>query len=269
MKVTLNNGIDMPIIGLGTVGLKGKSGENSILTAIELGYRMIDTAQMYENENEVGNAILQSRINRKELFIITKVNKLSNSYEKTKFSIEKSLEDLKSDYIDLFLIHEPYDESIEMYQALYDSYKNKKIRAIGISNFNQRRLEQFLKKCEIIPALNQIESHIFYPQLDLKNYLETKGIQTQVWAPLAGGNKNIEKEETLKKIGKKYNKTPNQVALRYLIQNNISVVPKSSNKEHLKHNINIFDFELDIDDLENIKILDSGKTLYEWTNNWK
>ena len=269
MKVTLNNGVDMPVIGLGTVGLQGKDGEKSILTAIELGYRMIDTAQMYGNEKEVGNAILQSGINREELFITTKIHSPSNSYEKAKIAIEKSLENLKLDYIDLFLVHEPYSQSLEMYRALTEAYRDKKIRAIGISNFNQRRLDEFLKTCEVIPAVNQIESHVFYPQLNLKEYLKTKGIQTQAWAPLVGGNKSVEKQEILKKIGKKYNKTPSQVALRYLIQNEIIVIPKSSKKEHLKQNINIFDFELSIEDLESIKSLDSGKTLYEWTNHWQ
>lgn len=268
MELTLNNGINIPIIGLGTVGLKGKLGEEAILTSIELGYRMIDTAQMYGNENEVGNAILKSGINRKEFFVITKICKTSNSYEKSKIAVETSLKNLKLDYIDLVLIHEPYNESLEMYKALVDAYKERKIRALGVSNFNQRHLKLFLNKCEIMPAINQIESHVFYPQLELKNYLESKGIKTQAWAPLAGGKKSINNEEVLKKIGEKYNKTPSQIALRYLIQNNIIVIPKSSNKERLKNNIDLFDFNLNIQDLKEIEKLNNGQTLYEWTNNF-
>lgn len=229
---------------------------------------MIDTAQMYGNEKEVGNAILKCGLKRSELFIITKLNSLSNSYNKAKTAINKSLESLQLNYIDLFLIHEPYNEALEMYEALIEEYKAGKIRAIGISNFNKRRLDLFLKNCEITPTINQIESHIFHQQLELKEYLEKNNIKTQSWGSFTSGNIDISSQTILKEIGSKYDKTPNQIALKYLVQNEIIVIPKSSKKEHMAQNINIFDFELSSEDLEMIKKLDTGKTLYQWTNTW-
>lgn len=266
---TLNNEIKMPAIGFGTVGLKGEEGINVILSAISAGYRMIDTARMYGNEAEVGEAVRKCGINRSELFITTKLNGVCNSYSKAKNAIDDSLKKLGLDYVDLFLIHEPYPESVEMYRALEEAYKAGKTRAIGVSSFNERKLKPILENCSVIPAVNQIESHVYYPELELKAYLKSKNIQTEAWAPFGGGSVNISEEPVLVKIGEKYGKTANQVALRFLIQNEIAAIPKSKNPQRIKQNLEIFDFNLTDEDLLEIKKLDRKETLYDWMKDWE
>ncbi|MDO4536158.1 MAG: aldo/keto reductase [Clostridium perfringens] len=268
-KIVLNNGVEMPYIGLGTVGIKGETGVELIKTAIDIGYRMIDTAHMYGNEKEVGEAIRKSQIPRKELFITTKLNSQFASYEKAKEGIELSLKNMKLDYIDLYLIHEPYNEALEMYQAMSEYYERGIIRAIGISNYSKRKYDAFIKNCGIIPAINQIESHVFYPQLELAEHMKKHGTKTEAWAPLAGGNGRIRDEATLIDISKKYGKTPYQIALKYIVENGISIIPKSHNVERVKSNFDIFDFNLSIDDMNRIKNLDGKETLYGWMKNWE
>ena len=260
--IKLNNSIEMPILGLGTYTLQGSECEKIISAAIETGYRLIDAAQMYGNEKSIGNAI--KHFNRNNLFITTKLYSPSTSYKKAKADIEKSLNNLQTNYIDLLFIHEPYKESVEMYQAMKEAYSAGKIRAIGISNFNKQQYLDFIKSCEIIPVLNQVECHIFYRQKALQDVLEQNGTYMQAWSPFACGKNNFFKNPVLIKIAEKYSKTPAQTALKYLIQSGISVIPKSSDEKRLKENFDVFNFTLDENDIKQIDALDNDKTLFGW-----
>lgn len=262
--LTLNNGMKMPMVGFGTWDVRGKEGESIILDAIETGYRLLDTAQMYDNEKMVGNAIKESNINRKELFITTKLHRPNSSYMKAKMGIEKSLNELQLDYIDMILIHEPYAESFHMYKALKEALEEGKVKAIGISNFNKKHYEEFISSCGVIPVINQVESHVYFPQLKLQKEMESRGTHMQAWSPFTQGKKNIFAEEILNSIGANHGKTSAQIALKYLVQNNISVVPKSSNKNRMKDNLDIFDFELTYDEMKDIEGLNTGKSLFGW-----
>lgn len=259
--LTLNNGIKMPQIGLGIYDLNE---EKAILDAIDLGYRLFDTAQMYKNETLLGNAIKKSNIPREEFFITTKLYYPSKSYELSKKAIDKSLESLQLDYIDLMLIHEPYKESLEMYKALEEAYKEGKIKAIGISNFNEELYLDFIKKCNIIPAINQVEAHVFYIKKNLQKIMKEKGTLLEAWSPLCAGKHDIFNNEVLISIGKKYDKTPAQIALKYLLSRNIVIIPKSSHKDRLLENISLFDFELTNEDIEKIETLNENKSLFGW-----
>lgn len=230
--LTLNNGVQMPIVGFGTWGVCGKTGKHSILEALEAGYRLIDTAQMYHNEE--------------------------------KADIEKSLNNLQTNYIDLLLIHEPYQNALEMYEAFKEAYQDGKLRAIGISNFDAKKYESFIRSCGIIPTVNQVESHVYYPQFKLKNQLNAHGTQMQSWASFTEGRRNIFAEPILLQIGAKYGKTSAQVALRYLIQNGIAVIPKSVHRERMKQNLDIFDFELTTADRKQIDRLNGNRSLFGW-----
>lgn len=262
--ITLNNDVKMPILGFGTARLEGDECEKSVLTALELGYRLIDTAQMYKNESEVGKAIKKSGVSREELFITTKICRPNNSYDATKSAIEVSLKELQLDYIDLLLIHEPYEESQEMYLAMKEAYNKGLIRAIGISNFNTKLYSEFIEHCGIIPAVNQVEQHVFFQQNELNELMSLKGTHLQAWSPFAKGKNDFFENKVLASIGEKYNKTVPQVALRFLVQMNISVIPKSSNRNRMIENMKIFDFELTDDDMNRIKALNEGKTLFGW-----
>ena len=217
---------------------------------------------MYDNEKYVGNAI--KHYNRKDLFLTTKLYSPSTSYERAKSHIEKSLNNLQTDYIDLLLIHEPYIQSLEMYKAMTEGVNEGKIRAIGISNFNKNQYLNFIKSCSIIPAINQVECHVFYRQEGLQKLLDENGTHMQAWSPFACAKNNFFNNPLLKEIGEKYGKTTGQVGLKYLVQTGVSVIPKSSKTERLKENINIFDFNLTNEDIEKIKLLDNGKTLFGW-----
>ena len=266
--LTLNNGIQMPLLGLGTWDLRGKECINTVCIAIENGYRLIDTAQMYDNEKEVGKGIIKSGILRDELFITTKIYGKSNSYQKVKKAIEESLKNLQTDYIDLLLLHEPYQQEEEMYHALEEAYHNGKVKAIGVSNYDEKRMIKFIKQCHIIPAVNQVECHIYYQKYQFQKSLEKQDIKMQAWAPLAQAKENIDQEPILLEIAKKYNKTAAQVALRFLVQRGISIVPKSRRKEKLLENIDIFDFELTNEEMKQIQKLDRNDTLFQWTKNF-
>jgi len=262
--ITLNNNVKMPILGFGTARLEGKECEESVLNALELGYRLIDTAQMYKNEADVGNAIKKSGIPRNELFITTKICRPNTSYEATKSAIEFSLKELQLDYIDLLLIHEPYKESKEMYRAMKEAYDKGLLKAIGISNFNTNLYSEFIHDCGIIPAVNQVEQHVFFQQNEFNKLLTLHGTHMQAWSPFAKGKNEFFENKVLTSIGEKYNKTVAQVGLRFLIQMGISVIPKSSNRNRMNENMDIFDFELSSDDMNKIKSLDEGKTLFGW-----
>lgn len=262
--ITLNNGIKMPIIGFGTWDLRENECEKATLEALKIGYRLIDTAQMYQNEKEVGNAIRKSGIPRKEIFVTTKIYRPDTTYEKVKKAIDKSLQELQLDYIDLLLIHEPYSTSLEMYQAMAEAYQDGKIKAIGISNFNSSFYKKFIKKCGIIPAVNQVECHVFFRREELQETMKKHKTIMQAWSPLAAGKEGIFTNDILVKIGEKYHKTAAQISLRYLLQNEIVVIPKSSHKERMKENLDILNFKLEDDDMKRIRKLDKNKSLFDW-----
>ena len=262
--LTLNNGVQLPMVGFGTWDVRGEAGKNAILTALELGYRLIDTAQMYDNENIVGKAVHESGLPRQDIFLTTKLYRPSASYQKARAGIEKSLNELRTDYIDLLLIHEPYKNALEMYEALKEAYQAGKIRAIGISNFDERKYQTFIRSCGIIPAVNQVESHVYYPQLTLKKLLDTHGTQMQSWASFTEGRRNIFAEPLLHQIGAKYGKTAGQVALRYLTQNGIAVIPKSVHRDRMEQNLNSLNFTLAQEDLEQLSRLNEGRSLFGW-----
>lgn len=262
--MTLNNGLRMPVLGLGTYQLHGKECERSVLDAIDLGYRLFDTAQMYGNEKELGNAIRQSRVPREELFITTKIYRPDTNYKRAKDAIEASLRVMQLDYIDLLLIHEPYREGSDMYRALEEAYRDGKLKAIGISNYNINQYNSFINSCSIIPAVNQVEAHVFFQQHGIQNAMQKHGTCMEAWSPFAAGKKNIFENAILNKIGVQYGKSAAQVALKYLIQRGIAAVPKSGHRDRLAGNMDIFDFRLSDDDMKKIKALDGGRTLFGW-----
>lgn len=263
--MTLNNGMKMPLLGLGTWDLRGQQCIDTVVDAIDVGYRLIDTAQMYGNEKEIGLGIKQSGISRNELFLTTKIYGNYQSYQKTKDAIIESLNNLQTDYLDLVLLHEPYSKEIEMYQALEEAYQQGIVKAIGISNYDERRFKKFIKHCHVKPMVNQIENHVYYQKWEYQQLLEQHNIKVQAWAPLASSLKDISHEPILLEIGNKYHKTPQQIALCFLVQRKISVIPKSKRKSRLKENIDIFDFVLSDEDINKIKQLDNHYTLFPWT----
>lgn len=267
--ITLNNGIKMPMVGLGTWKLRGKSGKESIIEALQIGYRLIDTAQMYGNEEIVGEAIKESKINREDIFITTKLDQSSAGYQEAKKGIERSLKALQTDYIDLLLIHEPYQDALAMYEAMKEAYQLKKVRAIGISNFHGKNYDKFIQTCGIKPAINQIESHVYYSQLSFKQTLDKDGVQMESWASFTEGRKDIFHDPILIQIAHKYHKTTAQVALAFLVQNGINgiiVIPKTVHKERMIENMNIFDFVLSKEDMNLIKTLDQKHSLFNWND---
>lgn len=261
---TLNNGVKLPAVGFGTWDVRGEAGKNAILTALELGYRLIDTAQMYDNETIVGKAVRESGLARRDIFITTKLYRPSSSYQKAKAGIEKSLHALQTDYIDLLLIHEPYENALEMYDALKETYEAGTVRAIGISNFGQKEYDRFLQRCGVVPAVDQVESHVYYPQLELKEQLARHGTQMQSWASFTEGRRNIFANPLLNQIGMKYGKTAGQVALRYLTQNGIAVIPKSVHRDRMEQNLHSLNFTLSQEDMEQLASLNEGRSLFGW-----
>lgn len=263
---TLNNGIKMPMLGLGTWDLNGQECRYVVCEAIKLGYRLIDTAAMYGNEKEVGQGIKDSGIDRQELFITTKIDRRFNSYQKAKQAIENALEKLQLEYIDLLLLHEPYPQGSDMYRALEEAYHDHKIRAIGISNYDQRWFESL--KYTVIPTVNQVEAHIFYQKWSYQDYLTNHQVHMQAWAPLANGKNNVFNHPIIKQIADQYHKTTAQIMLRFLVQRGISVIPKSRKKERLIENLDIFDFQLTDDDIQLLHQIDQDETLYAWTKSF-
>jgi diketogulonate reductase-like aldo/keto reductase len=255
--VTLNNGVEMPILGYGVFQIPDLNEcERCVLDAIEVGYRLIDTAQGYGNERAVGNAIKKSGVPREEFFITTKLWISEYGYEKTKKSIEGSLERLQLDYIDLLLIHQPFNDYYGAYRAMEEFYKAGKLKAIGVSNFYPDRLVDFIHFNEIVPQVNQVEVHPFHQQEEAHEVMQKKNVQIQAWAPFAEGKHNLFSNELLTGIGEKYGKSPAQVTLRYLIQRGISVIPKTVNRDRMVQNMDIFNFELTRKDMDQIRTLD-------------
>lgn len=260
--VTLNNGIKMPILGYGVYQVDAGETERCVLDAISVGYRHIDTAQAYGNEEGVGSAIEKCGVPRDELFITTKVWISNAGYEKAKASIEQSLKKLKTDYIDLLLIHQPFNDYYGTYRAMEEANKAGTVRAIGVSNFYPDRLIDICQFVEIKPAINQVETHVFQQQAKAREIMEKYGVQHESWGPFAEGRNDFFNNPVLNEIGKKHNKSAAQIGLRYLIQNNVVVIPKSTHKERMIQNIDVFDFALSAEDMAAIKALDQGESLF-------
>ena len=260
--VTLNNGIKMPILGYGVYQVSNEECERCVLDAISAGYRSIDTAQAYGNEEAVGNAVKKCGVPRDELFITTKVWISNGGYEKAKASLKESLKKLQLDYIDLVLIHQPFNDYYGTYHAMEEAYKEGWIRAIGVSNFYPDRLVDLCSFVEVKPAINQVETHVFQQQKKAHEYMEKYGVQHQSWGPFAEGRKDFFTNPVLTEIGQKYSKSSAQVALRFLIQSDVVVIPKSVHKERMEQNFDVFDFTLDNTDMEAIRKLDEGESLF-------
>ena len=265
-NITLNNGIKMPILGFGTLTLKGPVGERCIADAISYGYRLLDTATIYGNEATVGAGIKLSGIKREELFVTSKLWVDDAGYEKTKKAFETSLEKLGLDYLDLYLIHRPRGDVKGSWKAMEELYKEGKIRAIGVSNFDQDQLIELMANNTIKPAVNQIETHTFFHESKAYEFLKQNKVQMEAWSPFAEGRNELFTNPTLAEIGKKHNKTNAQVSLRWHFQRGIVAIPRTSKKEHMIENLNIFDFKLDETDMMKISSLDLNKTQFpEWT----
>lgn len=261
--VSLNNGVKMPSIGFGVFQITDKEEcERVVLDAIDVGYRLIDTAQAYGNEEAVGEAIAKSSVPREELFITTKVWISNSGYEKAKASIESSLKKMNLDYLDLVLIHQPVNDYYGTYRAMQDLYKEGKIKAIGVSNFYPDRLVDLALFNEVKPAVNQIEINPFHQQLDAQTFNQKYNVQLQAWAPFAEGKNGMFENQDLKTIGEKYNKSVAQVILRWLLQRGIVPLAKTVNKERMLQNIDIFNFELNEDDMKKIASLDKKESSF-------
>ncbi len=248
----------MPILGFGVFQVTDLvECEKSVLDAIETGYRLIDTAASYQNEEAVGKAIKSSGVAREELFITTKLWIQADGYAGTKKAFENSLKKLQLDYLDLYLIHQPFGDVYGEWRAMEDLYKEGKVRAIGVSNFHPDRLVDLMVHNEIVPAVNQIETHPFHQQLESQDFLVENNVQIESWGPFAEGKNNIFHNKALLSIGNKYNKTIAQVILRWLTQRGVVAIPKSVRKERMEENLNIFDFELSAADIEAIRTLDT------------
>lgn len=259
---TLNNGVKMPMLGYGVYQTPPEDTERCVLDAISIGYRSIDTAQAYGNEEGVGNAIEKCGLPREELFITTKVWISNAGYEKAKASIEESLKKLKTDYVDLLLIHQPFGDYYGTYRAMEEAYKAGKARAIGVSNFYPDRYLDLAHFAEVTPAVNQVETHLFCQQKTAREYMKKNGTQIMSWGPFAEGKNDYFNTPALKEIGEKHGKTAAQVALRFLLQSGVILIPKSVHKNRMEENFNIFDFTLNEEEMKQLEALDGGKSLF-------
>ncbi len=260
--ITLSNGVKMPQLGYGVYQVTKEECERCVLDALQAGYRSIDTAQSYFNEEEVGKAIEKSGIDRKEIFLTSKVWIEHYSYEECKKSVIESLKKLRTDYIDLMLLHQPFGDTYGAWRALEELYKDGKIRAIGISNHYADRMVEFANFTEIKPMVNQMEIHPFNQQKELKKWADKYDIKLEAWSPFGEGRNGLFDNRLLKEIGQKYGKTPAQVMLRWHIQRGIIVIPKSVHKERMIENINIFDFKLDDNDMNQISQMDTATSAF-------
>lgn len=257
----LSNGIKIPVLGYGLFMVDPLKSEEYVSQAIETGYRLIDTAQVYNNEEGVGNAVKKSGIKRDDFFIVSKIWHTNAGYERALKSVETSLKKLQTEYIDLMLIHMPYNDYYSIYRALENAYKSGMVKSIGISNFDTGRYIDIIYNCEIKPVINQVETHVFYQQEYLQKAMQEYGTEIMAWAPFAEGKNDFFNNSILKSIGGKYNKTAAQTALRFLIQKGIIVIPKTVKIERMKENFNIFDFNISSEDMQLINSLDTKKAL--------
>lgn len=260
--IKLNNGVLMPQMGYGVYQVSPEECERCVSDALSVGYRMVDTAQAYHNEEGVGNAWRKSGIQREDLFLVSKIWISNYGYEKAKASIDESLRKLQTDYIDLMLLHQPFCDRYGAYRALMEAYREGKLRAIGVSNFYPDHLIDLASNVEVKPMVNQVEMHVFDQQVKAQKYMEELDCRIMSWGPLAEGRNNFFTNEMLAGIGQKYGKTVPQVALRWLLQRGAIIIPKSTHKERMAENLNIFDFQLSVDDMAQIQKLDTGKSLF-------
>ncbi|WP_028581594.1 aldo/keto reductase [Desulfogranum japonicum] len=262
-KVILNNGLEMPVLGFGVFQIPDQGEcEKTVIDALETGYRMIDTAASYLNESAVGSGIKQSGIPREEIFITTKLWLQDAGYESTKAAFEKSLTKLQLDYLDLYLIHQPYGDVYGAWRAMEDLYREGRVKAIGVSNFHPDRVMDLIIHNEVVPAVNQIETHPFCQQVDAIKFLTENNIQIESWGPFAEGRNSLFTNELLQAIGDKYEKSIAQVVLRWLIQRGVIVIPKSVRKERMVENASVFDFKLSEEDMQCISTLDQAKSSF-------
>lgn len=262
-NVTLNNGIEMPILGFGVFQIPNESEcEQAVIDAIKTGYRLIDTAASYQNETAVGNAIKKSEVPRNELFITTKLWASDMGYENTKVAFLKSIDKLQLDYLDLYLIHQPYGDVFGSWKAMQELYHEGKIKAIGVANFHPDRVIDLIINSGFTPAVNQIETHPFHQQIETHQFLTDNNVQIQSWGPFAEGKNDIFNNETLKTIAVKYNKSVAQIILRWLTQRGIIAIPKSVRKERMKENFDVFTFELSETEMQTITTLDNKTSLF-------
>lgn len=260
--VTLNNDVIMPQVGYGVYQVSPAECERCVSDALSVGYRMIDTAQAYHNEEGVGAAVKNSGIARAELFLVSKIWISNYGYEKAKRSIDESLRKLGTDYIDLMLLHQPFCDRYGAYRAMEEAYKEGKLRAIGVSNFYPDHFIDLASNVEIVPAVNQVETHVFDQQIAAQKYMQEFGSHIMAWAPLAEGRNGFFTNPVLETIGKKYGKSVAQVALRWLLQRGVIIIPKSTHIERMQQNIDIFDFELSAGDMAEIAALDTATSLF-------
>ena len=262
-NVLLNNGVEMPILGFGVFQIPNESEcEQAVIDAIETGYRLIDTAASYQNETAVGNAIKKSGIAREELFITTKLWASDMGYENTKLAFQKSLNKLQLEYLDLYLIHQPYGDVFGSWRAMQELYEEGKIKAIGVANFHPDRVMDLIINSGFTPAINQIETHPFHQQIETHQFLTDNNVQIQSWGPFAEGKNDIFNNEMLKTIAVKYNKSVAQIILRWLTQRGIIAIPKSVRKERMKENFDVFTFELSETEMQTITTLDNKTSLF-------
>ena len=262
-SVRLNNGVEMPILGFGVFQVKDlEECERSVVDAIATGYRLIDTAASYGNEEAVGKAIKRGGVPREDLFITTKLWIQSDGYGGTKKAFQNSLKRLQLEYVDLYLMHQPLGDVYGEWRAMQEIYKEGRVRAIGVSNFQPDRLIDLIMHNEILPAVNQVETHPFHQQIETQKFLQENNVQIESWGPFAEGKNNIFHNELLLSIGKKYNKSIAQVVIRWLTQRGVIAIPKSVRKERIEENFNVFDFELSANDMETIKTLDTKESLF-------
>lgn len=261
-EIKLSNGVLMPQMGYGVYQIEPEDCERCVIDAISVGYRMIDTAQAYLNEEAVGKAWKKSGVRREDLFLVNKVWHSNYGEGQTMKSIDESLRKLQTDYIDLMLLHQPFCDRYGAYRDLEKAYKAGKVRAIGVSNFFPDHLVDLAANMEIAPMVNQVETHVFDQQREARKYMDEIGTHIMSWAPLAEGQNNIFSDPVLTKIGEKYGKTAAQVALRWLLQSDVIIIPKTVHKSRMEENLNLFDFTLDADDMEAIALLDTGHSLF-------
>ena len=261
--VTLNNGVKMPQLGFGVYQIKDPAQcEQAVLDAISVGYRLIDTAASYGNEEAVGKALKECGVPREELFITTKLWISDTSYEKAKAAFQKSLDKLGLDYLDLYLIHQPLNDYYGAWRAMEELYKEGKVRAIGVCSFSPDRLADLIAFNEVAPAVNQVEANVFFQQQEAQKYMQSRGVVMEGWAPFAEGKNDLFHNETLQKIGEKHGKSVAQVVLGWLLQRGIVCIPKSVKKERMEQNFDVFDFRLDEEDMAQIAALDTGASCF-------
>ena len=261
-EVVLNNGVKMPMLGYGVYQVTPQEAERCVSDALSVGYRMVDTAQAYGNEEGVGAAVKKSGLKREDVFLVSKVWISNYGYEKAKASIDESLRKLQSDYIDLMLLHQPFCDRYGAYRALEEAYREGKLRAIGVSNFYPDHLIDLAMNVDVKPMVNQVETHVFCQQRQAQKYMTEFGCQIMSWGPLAEGRNGLFTNSALAAIGRAHHKSVAQVALRFLLQCGIIIIPKSTHKERMAENLDILDFELTADEMKQIEGLDTGRSLF-------